>query len=86
MDIEEVKIHFLGVKQCGLHIINPIDMVQVTETLVGTVRYNQVHFMNIYNTEYLELGDINHIHWIIIYFLYGLCGCTMESCVYPFSF
>ena len=30
MDIEEMKIHFLGVKKCGLHIINPIDMVHIT--------------------------------------------------------
>ena len=26
----EVNIHFLGVKECGLNIINPIDMVHIT--------------------------------------------------------
>ena len=30
MDIEEVKIHFLGVKEGGLHNSNSIDMVDVT--------------------------------------------------------
>ena len=35
MDIE-VNIHFLGIKECGLHIINPIDVVHITQALVGT--------------------------------------------------
>ena len=35
MDIGEVNIHFLGVKECGLHIINPIDMVHITRNISG---------------------------------------------------
>ena len=30
MDTEEVIVHPLRVKECGLHFINPIDMIHIT--------------------------------------------------------
>ena len=30
LDVREFKIHFLGVEESGLHIINPIEAVHIT--------------------------------------------------------